>query len=540
MTLKKGFVDGKKKYKFIRKGVIFQGLAILCIFFTGCGSTDSELIYIRDDRLAVTEKEPEFEEVPVNSIGIYVDATPSMEGYLGWHRESTNKDYPAATETQEEDYNTVIPITVYERCLKQINDIVHSNFVQSDIQYYSADTALWSTQKNVLAEAEEAGFYRNSGYKNKPNVSEDENDYQMVEAYEDKFDLAFSNPSISYAIENAAKEDLAIIITDLYENKSNSEKLIASLKQVKEEKGDGTSIALLGIKSEYAGRVYDIVGMPDQNYGIVDAAETVTAESIKYRPFYVIVIGPQGAVELFVRELYQNIDTSEIQIEKAVFHESRVYGMDYRDFAEFRTSNYLHISESEMDIYGNGDLLEENILLEAERSQLKENEKLYLFYDISTDTLQGYLEMKSGMQKRPIPIDEDIELEGMLITDWYIEGQALYRYSEADSSFPDENIEKAMAVSALYWLKERNQILIECDLCKKNLNPGIYKFTGEIGCSAKGTEETWIQEWNSSSAGFEGDKTQNLRNYYNAISNMFLEEDKDIVCFTVYIDMKEK
>lgn len=97
-----------------------------------------------------------------------------------------------------------------------------------------------------------------------------------------------------------------------------------------------------------------------------------------------------------------------------------------------------------------------------------------------------------------------------------------------------------MAVSTLYWLKERNQILIECDICKKNLNPGIYKFTGEIGCSAKGTEETWIQEWNSSSAGFEGDKTQNLRNYYNAISNMFLEEDKDIVCFTVYIDMKEK
>lgn len=540
MILRKGFMGCKKKCGLTGKTGILQVLTILCVLLTGCGNTDPELIYIRDDKLAAVEREPEFEEIQVNSIGIYVDATPSIEGYLGWHKESTNEEYPSATEEQEEDYHTLVPMTVYRRCLKQINDIIHSNFMTDDIRYYSADTTLWSTKRNVLIEAEEAGFYRNSGYKNKINGNEDENDYQMVEAYKDKFDLAYSNPSISFAIENAAEEDFAIIITDLYENQSNSDKLIASLKRVKAEKGDGTSIALLGIKSEYAGRVYDIVGMPNQNYGTVDATEAVTSESIKYRPFYMIVIGQQGAVELFVNELYQNIDTSEIQIEKAVFNESRVYGIDYQDFEEFRTSNYLYMSESELDIYSNGKMIDKKILMEAECGQLRDSEKIYLFYDISTDTLQSYLEMKSGMQKKPITIDEDVELEGLLITDWLVEDQQLCLYSVSDETFLDENIEKAMEVSALYWLKESNQILIECDIYKKNLDDGIYKYTGKIGCRPDGTEEIWIQKWNSSSAGFEGDKTQNLRNYYNAVSNMYTEEEKNIVCFTVYIDMKGK
>lgn len=541
LTLKKDFMGCKKKHKLAGKIAIFQVLTVLCVSLTGCGNSDQvSVISITDDHLAVVEKEPEFEKMKVNSIGIYVDATPSIEGYLGWHQKSTNPDYPAATKEQEEDYNTFVPMTVYKRCLKQINDILHSNFMTNDIRYYSADTTLWTTQKNVLIEAEEAGFYRNSGYKNKINGKEDENDYTMVVAYEDKFDLAYSNPSISFAIENASEEDMAIIITDLYENKSNSDKLIASLKQVKAEKGEGTSIALLGIKSEYAGRVYDIVGMPNQNYGVVDAAETVTAESIKYRPFYLIMIGNQDAVELFVNELYQNIDTSEIQIEKAVFSESRVYGMDYQDFAEFRTSNYLYITESELDIYSNGSMIDKKILLEAECGQLNDSEKIYLFYDISTNTLKSYLEMKGGTQKRKIPIDEDIKLEGLPITDWCVEAQQVCPYSGDEKLFLEDNIEKAMTVSALYWLKEQNQILIECDIYIKNLNSGIYKFTGKIGCRSEGTEESWIQEWNSSSAGFEGDKTQNLRNYYNAVSNMFLEEDKDIVWFTFYIDIKEK
>ena len=142
------------------------------------------------------------------------------------------------------------------------------------------------------------------------------------------------------------------------------------------------------------------------------------------------------------------------------------------------------------------------------------------------------------MKKQPIDIDEDVKMEGWLIEDWFIEQQQFLIYSKEEEQFLDDNIKNAMKVSNVYWIEENNQILIECDVHKKDFDHGVYKFTGKIICSNQRMEDAWIQEWNSSSSEFEGEKTQNLRNYYNAINNSFLDENKDIVHFTFYINWK--
>lgn len=110
---------------------------------------------------------------------------------------------------------------------------------------------------NVLLEVEEAEVYRSIDYKNELNADDDEKVYTMVEAYEEKHDWRYLNPS------NASYDDFVIIITDLYENESNSNKLITRFKRIKEENGERVCIVLLGIKSQYVRNVYDLVGMPN-------------------------------------------------------------------------------------------------------------------------------------------------------------------------------------------------------------------------------------------------------------------------------------
>lgn len=187
-------------------------LAIVSNLIAGCGTNTYNLIRVRDMNMDVIEKRYMETETEVKSVGIYIDATPSIEGYIGWQIMGYDGDYPDAAPEQAEAYEELVPSTVFERCLKEIDSVIRSSIIKDStgIRYYSADSTLWETKKNVLKEAEEYYFYQDSNNKEKGGG------YAKVEGFPEG--NGFGNPSISYAIKNTYKEDFAVVITDLYEN----------------------------------------------------------------------------------------------------------------------------------------------------------------------------------------------------------------------------------------------------------------------------------------------------------------------------------
>ncbi len=502
---------------------VFLIILIICGFSSGCGNND--FLSVNDTDIAIATDEPTQKEREINTIGIYVDATPSIEGYLGWHSKSLNKKYPMATEQQEKEYKNLVPLTIYNLTLTKINNIISSSFNAKDVRYYSIDTTLWRADHNILAEAQDYKFYRDSYYKS---------GYEMVDEYKDYYSLEYAGPSISYAIENASKEDLAVIITDLYENKTNSNQVINSLKRSVSQQGEDMGAALIGVKSQYAGRVYDIEGIPDKDYGVIAETEEVTEQSVKFRPFYIILIGSKERIGVFIEQYENNMDIENVQMEYVIFGDSKVYGLDYEDYEAYKFSKYQYISPTDKDVYHKG-VLTDIELVKIDRSKIGNDEKLYLYYRISTGTLGEYLEMKVRSDSQIIKINEEEQENGKLISNWYVEPICFLPFGE--ESFDGENIQGAMEIDNIYWLQSKNQILLECGINKDKISSGIYKFAGTVYCEEQSLEDEWITDWNSTSLNFEGEKTQNLSSFYNVMRNSFQIEDKKIVDFLFYLEI---
>lgn len=506
--------------------LLFVGVSILLL---GCMTDNSYLVRVRDDNMEIAKEIKIKDSIEAKSVGVYVDATPSIEGFVGWagEEESPTSSYIWASEKQKKEYDELVPLTVYRRCLEQINNIISSNFLTEDLRFYCMDTTLWQTENNVLEEAENHSFYQDSIVKG---------DYVMVDEFADQYDSGFSSPSISFAIQHSAEEDFAIIITDLCENNKNPNALIKQLKKIRTEREDEASIELLGIKSEFAGRVYDIAGATDQNYGVVKEEREVVKEDIKFRPFYIILIGGRSQIELFTEELYKNIDVESIQIEKVLFDDYEISGLDYRNYIGHEAENYLYMQNSGIDIY-NGEKLTDLELVDITSKKLENQEKIYLFYDISSDALKDYLNEKRGAPEQ-VGVDGAKE-EGWRIENCVADKVQVLTYMVEEEKFYDENIKDALKVDDVYLLKNKEQIVIECSLYKNEIEGGIYKFSGKMHIKKQNAEAGWIQEWNSSSNTFEGEKTQNLNNFYNAILNTFSKENQNIVNFSFYFRIRK-
>lgn len=166
---------------------LFTIAAGVCCILAGCMRIGSQPVVVIDNEMKESENEKQMENDEVKSIGVYIDATPSIEGFLGLHK-SNKKSYPKTTKEQEEKYKEIVPVTIYKKSLKQINNILYSNFQTENINFYSVDTTLWKTDKDILSEAEEPQFYIDSIYKA---------DYEMAEGYEEFYSSEYLNPSLS-------------------------------------------------------------------------------------------------------------------------------------------------------------------------------------------------------------------------------------------------------------------------------------------------------------------------------------------------------
>ena len=113
----------------MKKYVIF--ITILCIALC-MGCTSKPKINLSDS-VPQMLPEPNSKTKKPEKIGIYVDVTPSMQGFLGM-----DKSF----------YKNLVKETKYMVCLDEINNIVSSQYINNQINYYRVDTPLWMV-KNI-------------------------------------------------------------------------------------------------------------------------------------------------------------------------------------------------------------------------------------------------------------------------------------------------------------------------------------------------------------------------------------------------------
>ena len=177
---------------------------------------------------------------------IYIDGTYSMAGYV---------NYPTTT--------------VYSDSLKDLERTIASTWKKETVQYIKFGDSYQILNREQFLQSDKPVFY------------------EQV------------NTNLQNVINDTDLNKLNIIVTDLFQTNQDIESLMLSLKQ-KYVSNDNKAIAIIGAKSQFNGRIYDI----GKSQSYVDYVST--EDSSSYRPFYILVLGNEVDVRSFTEAYKKN------------------------------------------------------------------------------------------------------------------------------------------------------------------------------------------------------------------------------------------
>lgn len=203
-----------------------------------------------DDAWAYTDRDvvgPSDEETSSIQVDVYVDATTSMIGYLagGGSR--------------------------YTRFLEELESSVASGWAQSNLHYFKFGSRVRPIDRSAFREASSAAFYRERGL--------------------------FKTTRIDSVIGRMNRSNVSVVITDLFQNESDVNVLVSKIKN--DVFQSGLDAAVLGVRSQFDGRVYD-AKVPAYNYASTQGKEST------YRPFYALMFGETAKL----RRLFLTLQSS--------------------------------------------------------------------------------------------------------------------------------------------------------------------------------------------------------------------------------------
>ena len=237
----------------VLEGRFFTRIALFAVICAagaaGCGGDDGR--GPADDAWAYTQRDV----VGPNGQGttdsiradVYVDATTSMVGYLAGGASR------------------------YTRFFRELESSLASGWAYSNLGYFKFGSRVRSISRNTFRDADRRAFYRESG------VSQ--------------------TTRIDSVLEQMNRSKISIITTDLFQNESDVTALVSRVKT--EVFQQGLSAAVLGVRSEFDGRVFD-ARVPAYDYA------STRGEKDTYRPFYALMFGKVAEL----RRLFQTLQSS--------------------------------------------------------------------------------------------------------------------------------------------------------------------------------------------------------------------------------------
>jgi len=491
---------------------------ISCVALAGCGkSPDLNLT----DELRILSGSQSTGSSPAENVGIYLDVTPSMDGFLGM--DTVN-------------YKELVPETRYAMCLDEIDKIMAAGFDESQLTYYRADTALWEADEDVLKEGRSKSYYKGS----KEN---DEKYTRVIVSEEADAAVGYDALCIRSALLNCKEDDFSVLITDLFENTADASALIQALKQNMDSGAGGKTIGILGIRSEFAGTVYDL----DQDgrkeeYGIIKGE--ITAEDICYRQFYVIVIGQVEEVRYFCQKMQDNMNLDEASIKCTIFYEDIINGLDFTDFNKCHTvflkdpwklwpnSQIIINQEYSLDVYDYYN--KNNEMIDVVVSYNVPEESLKRELEKGVKSPEVLLEMEGLLDTAELLDMEESELIRIPV---YMEEQAVSVWNQETGEFEKEDSKSDIfALKEVYYSPEEELLYVVFQISEKKEPALPLKLSGEIHFERQDDLNIdWVEDWNMGYENEDLGKTRDLINYIDAIRDKMPERSDLLLDFVFYI-----
>lgn len=171
-------------------------------------------------------------------IDVYLDATTSMEGYVG-------------------------PQTEYAEFLRALEASLISKWGESDVRFYRFGTRVDSIGRDAyLSARDDLGFYRQRG--------------------------VFERTNIDSVLARTDADRVSVVVTDLFQDAGDTNALVGKIKD--RVFARGLAVAVLAVESAFDGTIYDAPGGPY-------AYASTPGDASTYRPFYALAIGTPAQVE---------------------------------------------------------------------------------------------------------------------------------------------------------------------------------------------------------------------------------------------------
>ena len=500
-----------------RIGVTVISLLLICL--SGCSCPN---IALHDELLHIAAPD---HTGHLESVGVYLDTTSSMKGFL------TNPDGPDGT--------------VYSRCLHELGKLIAGKYTQNQVTYYRVDTPLWKVKETekFFEKARSVNYYQQSEYMGE--------DYTKIGEGQ-----GYDSLCITIALEEGQKQDLFILITDFYENSigndTNAATLISKIRELAYQ-DDGKIFGLIGIKSTFAGKIYD-TGMNGRtvSYGLEEG-------HMSYRPFYIILRGYPEYVTAFCDYMKkEHLDALDLRSDEdyqvSIFYEESFLGLDYTAFLNCVNRDSRSLIRA--DLSSSVTVKDSGGNIASIEIPIYEYHKKAAFYNSLEDRTLYF--SYTVDDKHQCEFRDLIEEYGHKVTvDFLAAEKELYeiicRSQEMSAARLDENgvfssgegdalyhEKDYFVVDAVYYDPDSETVYIALHLTDQEFTEGVWRLQWKNTLDKPEPPKSWWEDWHSASGSkVDYSKTERLTEYVGPIFEKMLLTEHCILSGVVYLNIME-
>lgn len=495
-------------------------LILLCL--SGCFGGSTPIVVLHD----VLEQAPlPVSVTEVETVGVYVDVTKSMKGFLAHPKESDEE-------------------SLYSLCLNTMGRQIASSY--KSVIFYRVDTPLWKVigVEDVLEEARHTSYYEKSETFPKGRYSTD----GLETEYKDNEYKGYECLCLTAALREGTKQDLFILITDLYENSiennTNANAFISEIQQLA-NLNDDKVFGLIGVKSVFVGPVYDSGPNGKPTYH-----GSPNADTDSYRPFYIFLRGYPEHVREFCDSMAKRLEGLGAQrgkdYETSVFYEDYFWGLDYTAWKgsanrlsptkNFIWQDDLTVTVSDTDY--RADNMEISVYGYKKGSKDAPQGSLYFSYSVDSAHQAEFhaLAEKIGKEQSVdfLPGGEKV----LCLLPCPVQERTI-SYWNGEIFTPDDR-KDTFEVCGLYYDQDAETLYAELNLEDQHLTEGLWRFEWKHMLEGSETAlHAWLDDWQSPEKDIDYSKTERLRDYTKPMIEKLSNIEQCVLNGVAYLNIRE-
>lgn len=312
--------------------------------------------------------------------------------------------------------------------------------------------------------------------------------------------LNFRNPeyydelitAVHNVVDKADPEHLTIIVSDLFESDADWHHVPKKVKEKFFSKHK--SLGIIGIKNPFNGKIYDVG--PDAAVYVHNSGD----DSAKFRPFFLLVMGPDVLVREFLEKWQDNYNKSKY--------------MQYLYLSESLMENIADLSNMSIDT--------KNLLLNGDANGDKRVKEFQVNSQDKETALTAEFSYKAGLGCCEIDISR-FELQSQLFT-WDKEKEAWIAKEVSDMRWAVTKLEENNKDK-----KDNQEEKYQIDISfmpDKNLPPNSinYLYVGLLPGRNAVTAPKWVREWSViDMEEFDGSRTSSFNRTVGSLLDAMLK-----------------